>query len=253
MSSGSRDTSSSAPASQPKQLREVIELGEALVAELGLDQSNDVLGRWMAHHLARLIEAAKSATGDARVAAEDRCLTSILEVWRHRNCLPHGARPFEPAERVLDVITALDPDAKQPFYNRFAFDWDDLDEDDQPKPAERKVLDVVVLFDQVARQVLRHLLSRAIEEIPDQTRAWVKRASGMGLAGRDIATLRQIVYVTGDAEKDEHRRLVDEVNGARSQIERLERFANMAKLVQDELETRLTSLEAELPDEDAEN
>lgn len=58
---------------------------------------------------------------------------------------------------------------------------------------------------------------------------------------------------TGDAEKDEHRRLVDEVNGVRSQIERLERFDNMAKLVQDELETRLASLEAELPDEDAEN
>jgi hypothetical protein len=248
MSSGTRGTSSSAPASPPKQLREIIELGEALVAELGLDQSNDVLGRWMAHHLAKLIEAAKSAADDARVAAEDRCVTAILEVWRHRNCLPHGARPFEPAERVLDVITALDPDATQPFYNRLALDWDD-----QSKPAERKVLDVVVLSDRVARQVLRHLLSRAIEEIPDQTRAWVKRASGMGLAGRDIATLRQIVYVTGDAEKDEHRRLVDEVNGVRSQIERLERFANMAKLVQDELETRLASLEAELPDEDAEN
>ena len=199
-------------------------------------------------NLAKLIEAAKSAADDARVAAEDRCVTAILEVWRHRNCLPHGARPFEAAERVLDVITALDPDATQPFYNRLALDWDD-----QSKPAERKVLDVVVLFDRVARQVLRHLLSRAIEEIPDQTRAWVKRASGMGLAGRDIATLRQIVYVTGDAEKDEHRRLVDEVNGVRSQIERLERFANMAKLVQDELETRLASLEAELPDEDAEN
>lgn len=207
----------------------------------------------MAHHLARLIETAKSATGDARVAAEDRCVTAILEVWRHRNCLPHGARPFEPAERVLDVITALDPDAKQPFYNRLAFDWDDLDEDDQPKPAERNVLDVVVLFDQVARQVLRHLLSRAIEEIPDQTRAWVKRASGMGLAGRDIATLRRIVYVTGDAEKDEHRRRVDEVNDVRSQIERLERFTKTGKLVQDELETRLASLEADLPDEDAEN
>ncbi|MDQ0567261.1 MULTISPECIES: hypothetical protein [Erythrobacteraceae] len=40
---------------------------------------------------------------------------------------------------------------------------------------------------------------------------------------------------------------------ARSQVERLERFVNMAKLVQDELETRLASLEAELPDEDAEN
>lgn len=146
------------------------------------------------------------------------------------------------------MITALDPDATQPFYNRLALYWDD-----QSKPAERKVLDVVVLFDRVARQVLRHLLSRAIEEIPDQTRAWVKRASGVGLAGRDIATLRQIVYVTGDAEKDEHRRLVDEVNGVRSQIERLERFANMAKFVQDELETRPASLEAELPDEDAEN
>lgn len=37
MSSGTRGTSSSAPASPPKQLREIIELGEALVAELGLD------------------------------------------------------------------------------------------------------------------------------------------------------------------------------------------------------------------------
>ena len=50
----------------------VLVLGKKIVDELGLDQSADTLGRWMAHYLAEKIEDAKAATGEARARKDVR-------------------------------------------------------------------------------------------------------------------------------------------------------------------------------------
>jgi hypothetical protein len=48
--------------------RDLISLGERIVAEFGLDQSTDTLGRWMAHRVAELMERAEHArTKAARI------------------------------------------------------------------------------------------------------------------------------------------------------------------------------------------
>jgi len=223
----------------------VLALGEALVAELGLDQSNDVLGRWMAHHLAGLIEKAKVVAPEERAEAEDRCFAAVLEVWRHRNCLPHGHRPFEPMERVLDVITALDPDEPRPFYNRIALNWDDLDDVDLPTPNEKQLLDVVREFDQVARDVLQHLLARAVEGLPEDTRVWVQRAQAAGLGGRDLTAIRRLILLSGKLAAFGRQQQDAHIDALRSQLDQLERFVETAKVVRDNLAGRLAAAEAE--------
>src|SRR5438034_174203 len=82
----------------------VLELGRRLVAELGLSDSTDTLGRWMAHHLAGLIDDAAKATQEDRPAKEGRIRDAILELWARRAEMPDGSRPFQELEPILRAL-----------------------------------------------------------------------------------------------------------------------------------------------------
>lgn len=73
---------------------DVVRLGETIVAELGLENSNDTLGRWMAHRLAELMERADAAMEDAdREVARKGATDLVLQLWNHRSSWPHGWPP----------------------------------------------------------------------------------------------------------------------------------------------------------------
>lgn len=220
----------------------MIELGNAFVAQLGLEQSNDILGRWMAHHLARLIEEAKAATGEEKNALEQKCFDAILAVWKHRNCLPQGYRPFEAAEPLLDTVAALDPDAPKPFYSRVMLQWDDLDEIDRPTESEARRFDVVRQFDRSARTVIRHLIGRAVEDLPDDTREWIRRAVGAGLKGPDIIVLRRLLSSVTPEEIDQQRLSV-EIRQHRIMLDELDMFLGIASQVREDIASRLEAAE----------
>jgi hypothetical protein len=83
---------------------DVVRLGETIVAELGLTDSNDTLGRWMAHRLAELMDRAESAKSqakreEARVAATDL----VVRLWDHRAGWPKGWPPKATAALARDV------------------------------------------------------------------------------------------------------------------------------------------------------
>src|SRR3546814_15268478 len=63
--------------------KDLARLGEELIGQLDRFE-DDICSAWMAHHLARLMQDAKGATGEAKTEAEDRCRTAILALWRHR-------------------------------------------------------------------------------------------------------------------------------------------------------------------------
>ena len=58
----------------------VRELGVKLVAELGLEESNDTLGRWMAHHIAALIADIDETEPKDRKVKNTACTKTILQV-----------------------------------------------------------------------------------------------------------------------------------------------------------------------------
>lgn len=89
-----------------------MELGKHLVSELGLEDSNDTLGRWMAHHVAELITAAKEAKNKAhRAVTEERAVETILKLWEHRTTLPGQAYPLAQFREILELLSKLTPDA----------------------------------------------------------------------------------------------------------------------------------------------
>ena len=223
----------------------MLALGEALVAQLDLEQSNDILGRWMAHRLARLIEAAKAAPSEHQASAEQVCFDAVLEVWRHRTCLPQGTRPFEPAEGLLNTIAALDPDAPRSVYARVEFEWEGMDESERPTPAEIVRLDVVTRFDRVARTVIEHLLTRVAADLPEDTRKWVARAKAAGLDAPDITVIRMLLQRADGLEDLAERAQDRQIEKLRSRIEDLEQFASAARTVHGELAAQLIAAEAE--------
>lgn len=88
--------------------KDILELGQYLVHELGLEGGVDTLGRWMAHHLAELITKAENGTTltDRQKALED-ATELILEIWKHRTSLPGNTYPLTRYKNLLEALDQL--------------------------------------------------------------------------------------------------------------------------------------------------
>jgi hypothetical protein len=107
-STGSSSSGEMGPSKPPK---DVLGLGRHLVRELGFEDGVDTLGRWMAHHLTELIDAAENgATAAERLRARKSAMETILKIWEHRTSLPGKAYPLAPYKDVLQVLDRLRPD-----------------------------------------------------------------------------------------------------------------------------------------------
>ena len=117
----------------------VLDLGRALVQELGLDPGVDTLSRWMAHYIAELIKAVETAAVEDRPAKLTKCADTILNLWERRNLLPNGKRPFEDLEPILRTLESLDPTDDTPRYFRAARIAADKSEENAERSEERRV------------------------------------------------------------------------------------------------------------------
>lgn len=91
--------------------RDVLELGQAIVAELELDARGNVLERWLSHHLAELMLAAEAATGAQKEEAERQAVEVILQLWVHRRALPSPVDPIGGYRDAIAVLGRLMPEA----------------------------------------------------------------------------------------------------------------------------------------------
>jgi hypothetical protein len=137
------------PSKLPK---DVLGLGRHLVRELGFEEGVDTLGRWMAHHLAELIDRAENGvTPDERSKAHKNATKTILKIWEHRASLPRKAYPLAPYEDLLKVLDRLRP-GDNPF-RYFGL------------PAERKRDQLAAdLFDAFSRLMIALLLMKLPSE-----------------------------------------------------------------------------------------
>jgi len=88
----------------------VLALGQHLVIELNLDERGDTLSRWMAHHVAELINQAQTLTQSReRNEAQKQAVETILKIWERRENLPHRAYPLAPFKDLLKILTLLQP------------------------------------------------------------------------------------------------------------------------------------------------
>lgn len=89
-------------------------LGEKIVRELELTDGVDTLGKWMAHHLASLIEDAEGSDG-AQTAARQEAVDLIFRLWEHRASMPGTADPMSALNGAIGVLHRIGLNSS-PFY-----------------------------------------------------------------------------------------------------------------------------------------
>jgi hypothetical protein len=227
----------------------VLAIGRKLVEELGLEESTDTLGRWMAHHIADLMTKAEKAIGDDKATAERECFVAILELWAHCSELPNGKRPFEDLEPVMRAIESLDPEDDTLRYYRAAR---------PPKgetmetPEQEKWLSMVDGLDYTAKVLISYCLTEAADAALDKSKEWVKLAAAIDDYSAPEIVIRY-VSTTADVNKepDPNKEIRSLLN---DRIKRLRGFLRISKSLVDTLEERLQALpsvEEEATDDEA--
>jgi hypothetical protein len=112
LSLDSTESSSSEETVPLKVPKDLLGLGGHLVRELGLRDSTDTMGRWLAHHLAELMTESRNrkALAAHRVEARKQATDLILKIWERRNLLPGNAYPLAPYKDILRVLGFLRSD-----------------------------------------------------------------------------------------------------------------------------------------------
>ncbi len=221
------------------QSEKVLDLGRKLVDELGLVDSNDTLGRWMAHHVADLILKAENATGSDKVTAETEAFDAILALWKHRSEFPHGKRPYEELEPVMRTVASLDPEDDTPRYYRMI--RPPKDEAAETSDQE-KWLRLAEGMDYMAKELIGFCLAEAAATALDRSKEWMKRADGIGDEGSYEITIRFLSRIEEsnkppDPHAEQRKMLAD-------RIKRMQAFMGLAESVVTTLAKRLEELPA---------
>lgn len=212
-----------------------MELGLALVKEMGLDPGDDtLLSSWMAHYIAELIEGAETSSAENRTEKMEKCADAILALWEHRHQLPTGNRPFEDLAPVLRALKSLDPTDKTPRYFRSVRKA--IDETDESSET-RKWLELADGLDYSAKLLIGHCLTQASQTAVDKSKGWVALAEAAGLEdGLDFVLIRIITdeskLLQSEPGEKERKQLKD-------RIERLESFAELAASLSCDLRSQL--------------
>ena len=163
--------------------------------ELGLDQSVDTLGRWMAHYIAEKMEATGSATGADRDRKMSECRDAILKLWEHRSELPNGRRPFEEFGQIFRVLQSLALDDSTPRYFRQVRSAVKQDDEDD---AAKQWLNTASGIDDAARVLIRYCVATAAQEAVEKSRDWIVLAEAVA-EEKDIDA-RVVRAIVEDAE-----------------------------------------------------
>ncbi len=136
-----------------------------LAEHLGND--SDILGRWMAYHLAELISAAQDEAAAVTVEQRQQIVDTILKVWANRNRYPRP--PMENYASVFEALDRLGDD--RPW--RFSGLFDYFDEGPAETIADLPLVTTAVELERLTRETLIVLIWRAAQSARDTNERWL--------------------------------------------------------------------------------
>ena len=212
----------------------ILELGRKLVHELQLEQTNDTLGRWMAHYIAELITKADNADSKGKKQVQKECFDTILKLWEHRHEMPDGKRPFEDLEPIIRAIGNLDPDGGTYRYFRSAQSSRTMDKEN---PQTVLWLELSDDIDHSAKLLIRHCLKLAAQTAVDNSEEWVTLAEKASVPDEQASWLLQ--FASDDKREAKQCRRLEKRLG------RLEKTIEIANTVAQGLKANIDSLSRE--------
>lgn len=105
---GSTDSTEKGNSIPPKG---VLDLGRAIVHQLENETRSELASRWMAHHLAELMDLAENGEGEVRQTAKKQAAELIIKLWANRRSLPASVDPMGSQMAAIELLTAMRPTA----------------------------------------------------------------------------------------------------------------------------------------------
>jgi len=157
----------------------VLQLGRHLADAL---DHHDIVGRWLAHHLADLITRCETTPEDEELAATTREV--ILTLWKHKNRGSFRTDPYGYVRPVLEALARLEPDpAPWAYYRTFP-------DGNQPPTNELMtypLLQAACEMDRDVGQLIRLAVAVASREAISKEEPWVIAASALADSEEDRA------------------------------------------------------------------
>lgn len=100
--------------------QEVINLGKAIITELGMEIDCNTPARWLVHYIAENIHKSENCQGEEKDVAERKCVDAIFKLWHHRSELPRGINPFTEFDSVFRGLSRLGNSSQKPYFNEFS-------------------------------------------------------------------------------------------------------------------------------------
>jgi hypothetical protein len=230
-----QESISSNPMEESARFDHIVNLGKRLVEELGLDQSVDTLGRWMAHYVAELIHSAETTKEEDKDEKRAQCANAILELWAHHSTMPRGHRPFQDFEAILRTLESLDPKNAESRYYCSVHNEAAKDQKNAESAAWLGIADGV---DHTARLLIRFCLACAARDAADKSMEWVTLAEAASTTDVGYLTIirvisQEVALTDEEAANDEDRKEIE------NRLKRLEEFAKLAQNLTDRLRAKL--------------
>lgn len=224
---------------------EVLDLGSQLAARL--EESEDLLGSWMSHYVAELIDAAKNAPPDTKPAAQEACARAIFELWRHRASWPDKARLFVELEPVIETLASLSLEEGTPRYYARAQREGGSDSTDDDA---RRWLEFAGHVDNAARYLIAVSLRSAAHVAAETAKPWAELAKQAGAEQRiELPVINFLL--SGDTETIEDQRA--RVTALQLRLKKLQSFLRIGVALASELREQLRQEdEADAPSTESE-
>ena len=174
----------------------VLRLGRHLADAL---DHHDIVGRWLAHHLADLITRCEAAPEDEELSATTRKV--ILTLWEHKRGGSFRTDPYGYVRPVLEALARLEPNpAPWAYYRTFS----DTNQPPINELAAYPLLQAACELDREAGQLIRLAVAVASREAITREEPWVIAGAALadGEEDRAVRLLEQFSrrrrFMTGD-------------------------------------------------------
>jgi hypothetical protein len=145
-------------------------LGKQLAQDLDRD---DLLGRWMAHHLGDLIMRAETTNSTQNEVVRCEVADLIIRLWEHRSSAPLCSRPTAKLQPIMDALQRLGETDPFSFYRSFPFSTRPTDDE----IAGNALLRVALELENTVRDAVRHIIVAAAEQAATTDAPWLDSTS----------------------------------------------------------------------------
>ena len=131
---------------------------------------HDIVGQWMAYHLAGLVQAAQD-DANATVEQRQQIIETILKVWSHRSDYPRPA-PLEEFDSVLAALDRLGDDSPW----RFSRLFDPETKAPEPSTPGLPLVATAAELERLTRETLLRLIWLAAQDAKERNQDWLEVA-----------------------------------------------------------------------------